>query len=129
MKSILSSAELVATVQQLAKEILKRNTDLSNTVFLGIQQGGVVIADGILAAIQEINPSAPLQYGQLDITFYRDDIRKEILEPDTMNIPFGIENKTVILIDDVLFTGRTIKAALDALLDYGRPDKVELCVL
>ncbi len=65
----------------------------------------------------------------MDITFYRDDIRKEILAPDTMNIPFDIENKQVILIDDVLFTGRTIKAALDALLDYGRPAKVELCVL
>lgn len=129
MKSILSSSQLVAMVQQLAKEILKRNTDLSNTVFVGIQQGGVIIADGILAAIHEIDPSIPLQYGQLDITFYRDDIRKEILAPDTMNIPFDIENKTVILIDDVLFTGRTIKAALDALLDYGRPAKVELCVL
>ena len=70
-----------------------------------------------------------VQYGQLDITFYRDDIRKEILAPDIMNLPFSIENKNVVLIDDVLFTGRTIKAALDVLLDYGRPAKVELCVL
>lgn len=129
MKSILSSTELQATVHQLAKEILQRNADLSHTVFVGIQQGGVVIADGIITAIKELNPSIPVQYGQLDITFYRDDIRKEILAPDTMNIPFGIEGKTIILIDDVLFTGRTIKAALDALLDYGRPAKVELCVL
>lgn len=129
MKSILSATELTATVAILAKEILKRNTGLSNTVFIGIQQGGVVIADEIVTAIRQSDPSVNVQYGQLDITFYRDDIRKEILEPDTMNIPFGIENKTVILIDDVLFTGRTIKAALDALLDYGRPDKVELCVL
>jgi len=65
----------------------------------------------------------------LDITFYRDDIRKEVMAPDIMNLPFDIENKIVVLIDDVLFTGRTIKAALDVLLDYGRPAKVELCVL
>jgi pyrimidine operon attenuation protein/uracil phosphoribosyltransferase len=129
VKSILSPSELNTTVAQLATQILQRNTDLSNTVFVGIQQGGVVVADGIVAAIQQVVPSLAIQYGQLDITFYRDDIRKEILAPDTMNIPFGIENKTVILIDDVLFTGRTIKAALDALLDYGRPAKVELCVL
>jgi pyrimidine operon attenuation protein/uracil phosphoribosyltransferase len=76
-----------------------------------------------------MDPSQKAQYGQLDITFYRDDIRKEILAPDAMNMPFNIENKTVVLIDDVLFTGRTIKAALDTLLDYGRPAKVELCVL
>lgn len=103
--------------------------DLNDVVFVGIQQGGVVVGNDIVSAIQEINPAQQVQYGQLDITFYRDDIRKEILTPDTMNIPFAIENKTVVLIDDVLFTGRTIKAALDVLLDYGRPAKVELCVL
>ncbi len=102
---------------------------MNDVVFVGIQQGGVVVGNDIVAAIQQINPAQKIHYGQLDITFYRDDIRKEILAPDTMNIPFAIENKTVVLIDDVLFTGRTIKAALDTLLDYGRPDKVELCVL
>ena len=102
---------------------------MNDVVFVGIQQGGVVVGNDIVSAIQEINQAQKVQYGQLDITFYRDDIRKEILTPDTMNIPFAIENKTVVLIDDVLFTGRTIKAALDVLLDYGRPAKVELCVL
>jgi pyrimidine operon attenuation protein/uracil phosphoribosyltransferase len=71
----------------------------------------------------------PFEHGQLDITFYRDDVRNKILAPDTMHLPFSIEGKTVILVDDVLFTGRTIKAALDALFDYGRPDRVKLCVL
>ena len=102
---------------------------MSDVVFVAIQQGGVVIGNGIVAAIHLAKPEQKIHYGQLDITFYRDDIRKEILTPDTMNIPFAIENKTVVLIDDVLFTGRTIKAALDVLLDYGRPAKVELCVL
>ena len=82
-----------------------------------------------MTVLQQTDPSKKIQYGQLDITFYRDDIRKEILAPDNMHIPFPIENKNVVLIDDVLFTGRTIKAALDVLLDYGRPAKVELCVL
>ena len=102
---------------------------MDDVVFIGIQQGGVVLADELVAVLQQADPSKKIQYGQLDITFYRDDIRKEMLAPDTMNIPFPIENKNVVLIDDVLFTGRTIKAALDVLLDYGRPAKVELCVL
>lgn len=88
-----------------------------------------MVANEIVAVLEKLRPGQKIKYGQLDITFYRDDIRKEILAPDVMHIPFGIENKIVVLIDDVLFTGRTIKAALDALLDYGRPAKVELCVL
>ena len=129
MQVILSSQQLSETVQQLAAELTKVHVDLNDVVFVGIQQGGVVVGNDILETIQKANPSQKVQYGQLDITFYRDDIRNEILTPDTMNIPFAIENKTVVLIDDVLFTGRTIKAALDVLLDYGRPAKVELCVL
>ncbi len=129
MQVLLSSQQLSETVQQLAAAISKAHADLNDVVFVGIQQGGVVVGNDILATIQSTNPNQKVQYGQLDITFYRDDIRNEILTPDTMNIPFAIENKTVVLIDDVLFTGRTIKAALDVLLDYGRPAKVELCVL
>ena len=129
MQVLLSSQQLSETVQQLAAQLTKSHTDLNDVVFVGIQQGGVVVGNDIVSAIQEINQAQKVQYGQLDITFYRDDIRKEILTPDTMNIPFAIENKTVVLIDDVLFTGRTIKAALDVLLDYGRPAKVELCVM
>jgi len=129
MKVLLSSSQLSATVAELAAKLNSNHTDLNDVVFVGIQQGGVVVGNDIVAAIHQINPTQKVQYGQLDITFYRDDIRKEILTPDTMNIPFAIENKTVVLIDDVLFTGRTIKAALDVLLDYGRPAKVELCVL
>ena len=129
MQVLLTSQQLSETVHQLADQLSKSHADMNDVVFVGIQQGGVVIGNDIVSAIQQINPAQKIQYGQLDITFYRDDIRKEILTPDTMNIPFAIENKTVVLIDDVLFTGRTIKAALDVLLDYGRPAKVELCVL
>jgi len=129
MQVLLSSQKLLDTVHQLADQLSKRHSDMSDVVFVAIQQGGVVIGNGIVAAIHLAKPEQKIHYGQLDITFYRDDIRKEILTPDTMNIPFAIENKTVVLIDDVLFTGRTIKAALDVLLDYDRPAKVELCVL
>lgn len=129
MKTILDKEQLHSAIEQLADELLQQHTNLANVVFIGIQQGGVVLADDLIKSLQEKDPANKIQYGQLDITFYRDDLRKEILAPDNMNIPFPIENKMVVLIDDVLFTGRTIKAALDVLLDYGRPAKVELCVL
>lgn len=129
MQVLLSSLQLSERIYQLAEQLGTAHADRSDVVFIGIQQGGAVLGANIVAELQKIDPSQKVQYGQLDITFYRDDIRKEILAPDTMNMPFNIENKIVVLIDDVLFTGRTIKAALDTLLDYGRPAKVELCVL
>jgi pyrimidine operon attenuation protein/uracil phosphoribosyltransferase len=79
--------------------------------------------------LKKIVPAEKIRYGILDITFYRDDVRKEIHMPNQTKIPFTIENKNVVLVDDVLHTGRTIRAALDALLDFGRPSKVELCAL
>lgn len=129
MKTILTQDDLQGAIQGLALQLHEAHSSLEGVVFIGIQQGGVVVADEIMNALKPLVSPGSIQYGQLDITFYRDDIRTEILAPDTMNIPFDIENKQVVLIDDVLFTGRTIKAALDALLDYGRPAKVELCVL
>ncbi|MEI7471163.1 MAG: bifunctional pyr operon transcriptional regulator/uracil phosphoribosyltransferase PyrR [Chitinophagaceae bacterium] len=129
MKEIINAQELQTQLKRLAVQLIAKHPNLTDVVIIGIQQGGVVMADELVIALQDLCPSQTIQYGQLDITFYRDDIRREIHAPDAMNIPFGIENKIVVLIDDVLFTGRTIKAALDVLLDYGRPDKVELCVL
>ena len=129
MQVLLSAEQLSNCINDLAVHLNKSHSNLNNVVFVGIQQGGVLLANRITAVLQKLNSTQKVHNGQLDITFYRDDIRKEILTPDTMNLPFDIENKTVVLIDDVLFTGRTIKAALDVLLDYGRPAKVELCVL
>lgn len=129
MKEILDHQQLQEHIGNLAGQLQERHHNLDEVAFIGIQQGGVVLADEIMDQLKKNNPSGKLLYGQLDITFYRDDIRKEILAPDNMHIPFSIEDKVVVLIDDVLFTGRTIKAALDVLLDYGRPAKVELCVL
>ncbi|MFN8290769.1 MAG: bifunctional pyr operon transcriptional regulator/uracil phosphoribosyltransferase PyrR [Chitinophagaceae bacterium] len=129
MQTICNRKEVLDIIKELAHRISAAHPGFRDTIIVGIQQGGVVVANELLNTIKTLQPDAAIQYGQLDITFYRDDIRKNIMAPDVMNLPFGIEEKTIVLIDDVLFTGRTIKAALDALLDYGRPAKVELCVL
>ncbi len=128
MQILITSKKLLETIQKLATRLYETHPDMNEVVFVGIQKGGVVVANDIVSNLQTLHAPKKIQYGQLDITFYRDDIRNEIHSPDTMNLPFDIENKKVVLIDDVLFTGRTIKAALDVLLDYGRPAKVELCV-
>lgn len=98
-------------------------------VLIGIQPRGVALSDRIVEELSKEASVSQLNYGKLDITFYRDDIRNELHVPNQTDIPFSIEGKRVVLIDDVLYTGRTIRAALDALMDFGRPDKVELLVL
>ena len=129
MKTILDPYQLNLTIQRLAYEIIERHSDLDNTVLIGIQPRGVFLSDRIAAHIRLLVPSISIDYGKLDITFYRDDVRNELHEANKTDIPFSIEDKKVVLIDDVLHKGRTIRAALDALLAFGRPDKVELCVL
>jgi pyrimidine operon attenuation protein/uracil phosphoribosyltransferase len=109
--------------------VLENHINLENTVLIGIQPRGIYLSDQIVAEIKKELPNKKIQYGKLDITFYRDDIRKELHVANQTDILFSIEGKKVVLIDDVLYTGRTIRAALDALLDFGRPEKVELCVL
>ena len=108
---------------------MENHVDLKNSVFIGIQPRGIFLSDQVVDEIKKEIPDTTINYGKLDITFYRDDIRTELHEANKTDINFSIENKRVVLIDDVLYTGRTIRAALDALLDFGRPEKVELCVL
>ena len=129
MKTILSEHQLAITIKRLAHQVLENHVNLYNTVLIGIQPRGIFLSDKIVDEIKKEVPGTLVQYGKLDITFYRDDIRKELHIANRTEIPFSIEGKNVILIDDVLYTGRTIRAALDALLDFGRPEKVELCVL
>jgi pyrimidine operon attenuation protein/uracil phosphoribosyltransferase len=129
VKVIVQPTEVYSILEQLGDQLLKKHPQFENTVLIGIQQGGAVVSSFLHNIIASTLTSSEVLHGQLDITFYRDDVRNKIVTPDKMNLPFSIEGKTVILVDDVLFTGRTIKAALDALLDYGRPERVELCVL
>jgi pyrimidine operon attenuation protein/uracil phosphoribosyltransferase len=129
LKSILTKQQLAITIKRLAHQILENHIDLENTVLIGIQPRGIYLSDQIVAEIKKELPAKKIHYGKLDITFYRDDIRKELHVANQTDILFSIEGKKVVLIDDVLYTGRTIRAALDALLDFGRPEKVELCVL
>ena len=130
MQVILNNKEVYDKLDQLAAAIGASNLDYSSTVIVGIQQGGAVVSQFLYDRLLKNDKQAGLlKHGKLDITFYRDDVRNKILAPDPMHLPFSIEGKTVILVDDVLFTGRTIKAALDALFDYGRPERVQLCVL
>lgn len=129
LKTILSEQQVALTVRRLAHQILENHLNLKDTVIIGIQPRGVFLSDRIAHTLQELLPNEIVQYGILDITFYRDDVRQNLHVANKTHIPFNIENKQVVLIDDVLWTGRTIRAALDALLDFGRPKKVELCVL
>jgi pyrimidine operon attenuation protein / uracil phosphoribosyltransferase len=128
MKTILDKSQLDLTIQRLSHQLLENNGDFTGTVIIGLQPRGIFLADKIVRHLQEIGYKE-LKYGKLDITFYRDDIRKELHVANNTDISFSIEDKKVILVDDVLYTGRTIRAALDALLAFGRPQKVELCVL
>jgi len=127
---LVDTKKVYDTLDQLAAAISAANPDFSTTVMVGIQQGGALVSEYLYELLLKNDPKAnSLEHGKLDITFYRDDVRNKILAPDPMHLPFSIEGKTVILVDDVLFTGRTIKAALDSLFDYGRPERVQLCVL
>ena len=129
LKTVLNEQQVGITIKRLSHQILENHVSLANTVLIGIQPRGVFLSDQVVKELSTLVPASTIQYGKLDITFYRDDIRSELHMPNHTDIPFSIENKNVILIDDVLYTGRTIRAALDALLDFGRPAKVELCIL
>lgn len=129
MKTVLNKEQLAITIKRLSHQILENHYDLENTVLIGIQPRGIYFSERLVENLRQEVPASNIKYGKLDITFYRDDVRKELHLANHTDIPFSIENKQVVLLDDVLYTGRTIRAALDALLAFGRPEKVELCVL
>jgi pyrimidine operon attenuation protein/uracil phosphoribosyltransferase len=129
MKVILDKKQLALTIQRLSYQLLENHGDFENTVLIGMQPRGVLLADRMYNYLKSVLPDQDIKYGRMDITFYRDDLRKALHAPNQTDILFSIEDKKVILIDDVLYTGRSIRAALDALIDFGRPQKVELCVL
>jgi pyrimidine operon attenuation protein/uracil phosphoribosyltransferase len=127
---ILDEAEIRRAVTRIAHEILEHNHGASGVVLVGIANRGDDLARRLAAEIERIE-GATLPVGVLDITFYRDDIgmRAEAPEVHETRIDFDITGRTVVLVDDVLYTGRTIRAALDALVDFGRPTAIQLAVL
>ncbi len=129
-KLILDSDLLDITVSRLCQELIENHGDFANTVIIGMQPRGIYLAEHIHRTLTKIlKREVPLGY--LDATFHRDDFRRREVpvKASENRIPFIIEGKKVVLVDDVLFTGRTIRAALDAMISFGRPAKVELLVL
>lgn len=130
MKTILDPHKFNVVIERLSHQLIENHGDFSQTVLIGIQPRGIFLSDRIVAYLHTL-VKTKLLYGKLDITFYRDDFNTggAIHMPNQTEIGFSIEDKKVVLIDDVLFTGRTIRSALDAILDFGRPQKVELLAL
>jgi pyrimidine operon attenuation protein/uracil phosphoribosyltransferase len=133
---LLDEESIQRTLSRIAHEIIERNDDLDTVALVGIHTRGVPIAQRLRRLVEE-RTGQELALGQLDITFHRDDVhvragqaprRAQPLVRDT-KLDFELEGRTVILVDDVLYTGRTIRAAIDALFEYGRPDRVQLAVL
>lgn len=127
---IIDEVGLRRTVTRLAHEILERNRGAENLVIVGVRTRGVYLAQRIIHAIEKIE-GKKLPLGILDITMYRDDFRQRLKQPvvQQTDIPFDIYDKDVILVDDVLYTGRTTRAALEALMSFGRPARIQLAVL
>ncbi|MBN2413775.1 bifunctional pyr operon transcriptional regulator/uracil phosphoribosyltransferase PyrR [candidate division KSB1 bacterium] len=127
---IIDAEGLQRTITRLVLEIIERNKGVDKLAIVGVRTRGATIAERLVKKIREIeNKNVPL--GLLDITLYRDDFRKRLKQPvvQVTNIPFEINDMDVVLVDDVLYTGRTSRAALDALMDFGRPSSIQLAVL
>ena len=127
--TVLDATDVDRAVRRMAHEIIERNSGLEDLVIIGLQTGGVPFAGALAAALLQIeNVEVPI--GRLDVAFYRDDINLRPVLPEAVtDVSFDISRKVVILVDDVLFTGRTIRAALDAIIAQGRPRSIQLAVM
>jgi pyrimidine operon attenuation protein/uracil phosphoribosyltransferase len=129
-KELLNNKEIERALTRIAHEIIEKNKGIENLCLVGIQRGGVIIARRLVSKIESIE-KGHIEVGALDITFYRDDLNMKKEQPvvKTTDITFSITDKTVVLVDDVLYTGRSIRSAMDALIDFGRPANIQLAVL
>ncbi len=128
---ILTKERFALTIDRLCHQLIENHDDFLNTCLIGIQQGGVPLVNRIHQRLLEITGISHIENGKLDITFYRDDFRhrSKPIRANVTEMDFLIEGKNVVLMDDVLYTGRSVQAALSALGDFGRPQKVELLTL
>lgn len=129
-KVIMDAGDISRAMVRIAHEILERNKGVKDLTLVGIRTGGVHLAHRLVKRIQSIE-GAQVPIGELDITLYRDDLalRKDQPLLRKTSVPFDMTKKVVVLVDDVLFTGRTIRAAMDSLMDFGRPEEIQLAVL
>ena len=132
MPIIMDADRMGRTLTRIAHEILERNRGTEHVALVGIRTRGDVLARRLAKVLEQIT-NEPLRTGALDITLYRDDVMRHTVGPQPLvrrtEIPFSIDDRKILLVDDVLYTGRTIRAALDALIDFGRPKEIQLIVL
>ena len=130
-KILLDSKKIDLILNRLVCELIENHKDFNNTVLIGLQPRGTYLIEKILNIFKKKYPNINIESGILDFTFFRDDFRRseKTLKASSTQIDFSIENKNVVLIDDVLFTGRSIKAAMSSIDSYGRPNSIELLVL
>ena len=129
-KELLDNSDINRAIKRMAHEIIEKNKGTEKLCLVGIQKGGVILAKRLATEIHAIEGRL-IEVGTLDISFYRDDLHTKDEQPvvKKTEIPCTIDEKTVVLVDDVLFTGRSIRAAMDALVDFGRPGHIQLAVL
>jgi pyrimidine operon attenuation protein / uracil phosphoribosyltransferase len=130
-RELLNKKEIEITIERLCQQLIENHTDFKNTVIVGVQPRGTYFSKRIIAKLQTLISATTIQNGNIDISFYRDDLmrREEPIVPEVMDMNLSVEGKKVVLIDDVLFTGRSIRSAIDALMAFGRPSSVELLTL
>ncbi len=126
--SVLDSTDVARAIKRMAHEILERNSGLEDVVLIGLERGGVPVAEALGSALRDID-GVDVEVGSVDASFHRDDISTTSILPEVTRIPFTVTDKNVVLCDDVLFTGRTVRAALDAVTDFGRPKTIQLAVM
>ena len=130
-REILNKKSMIITIERLCHQLIEGHNTFDNTVLIGVQPRGAYLNNRIFKKLKLIVPNSNIESGNVDISFYRDDLmrRDESIVPDVMDINLSLEGKDVVLIDDVLFTGRSIRSAIDALMAFGRPKSVELLTL
>ena len=130
-RPVMDALAIQRALVRIAHEILERNKGTEELALIGIRSRGVHLAERIRKTIGEIEGGAPPPFGVVDITLYRDDLDRGVQNPIVQgtDIPFPVDGRRILLVDDVLFTGRTVRAAMDALVDFGRPQSIQLAVL